>query len=1046
MKPGHTPKWYRFFFMKTNFSVLSLVLLVIGGLFAYSSMSKESTPDLEIPQAIVATAWWGASPELIEKEVTIPIERKIRSIKGIRRVKSGSQNSVSIVSVEFVAEADMQESMQGLRDKVAEAQSLFPSEVNKSTIEKIAVSDIPIMTLSLNGRGDEVALNEAAKDLQTRLMRIPGMKKVSLSGGRPAIVQIMLRPERLAGLGIGTTVVSERIEAANRDTPWGGFDNEDYKSDFRLQGRFSSIEELRELPIARIGEGRVVRLGDLATIKKGMMPEVSQTSISQDGAGFARSISMALYKSPGRDTVAITKKVRVLLAELPQRTAWPSWVHAEVSSDESKQIMSGLKTVFDNAWQAMLAVFVVLIFFLTWREALIASLAIPVTFLGTLLVLWQLGHTLNELVVVGLVLALGLLVDDFILMMEGMHEALFVESKSLQDAVKHTLATYAIPSLSGSLTTITIFLPLMAIGGVDGKFIRIIPITTAIALCISYFVSVFVAVPLSALLLKQSTLAGPTRIDRASARASTALYTWLKEHAVSSKRRALTWFAGILAVFGIAIVASTLLPSQLYPKGDGINLGITVELPPSTKLKQSKQVAYKLGEILRNKNYFAAVTKYVGNKSPLAVDSIAEMLTETDGAHLMGFSAQFVPRSERPMMGFEYVEALRQELEAALETVAGASLIFTPQTGGSTSEDPVQIEIYGPDMQVLRRLSRATQQALAQIPGAVDVRDNLGSLRNAASFTPKREALDFYGVSQGELASQVRLAMSGQKIGKMRRGSQEEDLQMYLGMAWPSQNGELGPPTQWAELASIEILSQQQKRIPFPALVRSHADSAASSILHKNGKRVVTVMAKTQGATPEEVLLHMQPRLQELQKTWPRGYTFAIAGEAESSDETYASTTKTLFIGIAVVYGILVLLFGSYVQPFIIILSVPFAMIGTFGGFFLTWTPLSFPAMIGIIALVGIVVNDSIVMISTMNLHREAGLSLPEAAARGAADRLRPILSTTITTIVGLVPLALSSPTWMPLCSAIIYGLLAATAFSLILVPCLFLLLPSSEP
>ena len=417
------------------------------------------------------------------------------------------------------------------------------------------------------------------------------------------------------------------------------------------------------------------------------------------------------------------------------------------------------------------------------------------------------------------------------------------------------------------------------------------------------------------------------------------------------------------------------------------------------------------------------------------------MLTETQAPYFIGFSVLFVHRDERDQMAYQYVESLRSELQEVLDKVPGAILIFTPQTGGSSSEDPIQIELFGNDMEILRKMSREVQAVLSQIPGATDVRDNLGSSRNDVRFTPRREALDFYSISQDELASQMSLFMTDEKVGKFKVTGTDEDLNIFVGMTWPSRNGKSGSPTEWEELAAIDILNSQQVRVPLPSLVDSHVDTAPLAILHKNNKRMVTVMAKTGGRTAEEILTQIRPELDRLQSSWLAGYKYYFAGEAESSQETYGSTNKALGAGVFLVFAILVLLFDSYKQPFIIMLSVPFALIGTFGGFFLAWIPLSFPAMIGIIALIGIVVNDSIVMIETMNIHRNKGLSIPEAAARGGSERLRPIISTTITTIVGLVPLSFSSPMWMPLCNAIIFGLVASTIISLILVPSLFLLL-----
>jgi multidrug efflux pump subunit AcrB len=287
----------------------------------------------------------------------------------------------------------------------------------------------------------------------------------------------------------------------------------------------------------------------------------------------------------------------------------------------------------------------------------------------------------------------------------------------------------------------------------------------------------------------------------------------------------------------------------------------------------------------------------------------------------------------------------------------------------------------------------------------------------------------------------VRLATTADNIGRFPRPGMQDDLNIYLGMGWPSRQGKLGGPKQWEELELIPVITPDGKRVLAGSLLTGSVTQEAVSIIHKNGRRTATVLAKALSRTAGDILQEFLPQLQEMQQNWPEGYDYTFAGEAEASQETYSKSGIALVIAVFLVFGTLSLLFDSFKQPFIIMFSVPFGLIGTFFGFFLAGIPISFPAMIGIISLVGITVNDAIVMIETMNIRRESGLPVKDAAARGAADRLRPILSTSITTIVGLIPLALSSPGWMPLCNAIIFGLIASTLVSLFIIPCFFVLL-----
>jgi multidrug efflux pump subunit AcrB len=341
------------------------------------------------------------------------------------------------------------------------------------------------------------------------------------------------------------------------------------------------------------------------------------------------------------------------------------------------------------------------------------------------------------------------------------------------------------------------------------------------------------------------------------------------------------------------------------------------------------------------------------------------------------------------------------------------------------------------------------QLALRQIPGTRDVRDNLGDLQPDLKLIPKREVLDFYGIAEGQLAQQARYYTTTTDIGDFPVGGNEDDLEIRLSTAWPSRSGRVGGPTRRDELLSAKFFGSNpdQPVIPATAVIDAVRGQTPLSITHRDGERTVTVLGKVgDDTTVTQVLNQLEPELQELQQSWPPSYNYAIAGEAEDQAQTFGSAGQALALAVFLVFAVLVLQLGSFRQPFIILLAIPLALIGTIGGFLLFWIPFSFSAFIGIISLVGIVVNDAIVMVDTMNRHSEAGLSVQKAAAEGIADRFRPILTTSITTIVGLTPLALSEPTWMPLCSAIIFGLLAATASALLIVPCLYLLLTPKEP
>lgn len=1034
----------RFLFLRTVFGVLLSVLLVVGGLLGYNSMIKESDPDINIAVGTVTTNWVGADAATIEQEITKPLELEIKSVEGLKSVKSASFSGFSLIDAEFNADANVTKSIQLLRDAVSQALPELPEEAEQPVVKQVSMSDVPILTIALVGKLDRSVLCRTARIVEKRLENISGVTEVNLGGACEEVVQVQLYPSRLLDLGISPKTVADKIKDANTDLPLDEIESNIIGTQLRFSAKFRNLETIRELPITRL-DSRTVRLNEIATVGRELEQETERAFLSWDGGQYQPAISIAVKKVPGQDTIAVINKVIEEIEQVQKNPqAWAYGIKYRLVGDDSEIIWDKLGNLFANAIQAMLAVFVILFIALSWREALIAGLSIPLTFLGTLFFLWLTGQSLNNIVLIGMVLALGLLVDVFILMMEGMHEAIFVNGLSFDLAALHTVKTYALPAFAGQMTTIVAMTPLMVISGTMGKFIRLLPTTAIICLLLSFIIALLVDIPLSRFLLghfkgKQAK----SRIDIISEVAQKRFADWSYNHTVRNKAIARAWTLGTMALFVCTVMAFTQIPSQLFPPTDGRKLTVNVEMPSTTTIDISQKVADELGAILRTKDYFKSVIKYVGKSGKLVT---ADSLKPTTGSYLLGFDCIFTPRSKREFDSYKYLDNLRSQLKAALEQYPGASLILSSeQTGGN--EVPIQIQIIGSSLDELRRISGEIQMHLRAINGTTDVTDNLGDLQPDLKLVPKREALEFYGMSEEEIAEQARYYTTTNDVGDFIVGGNEENLEIRLSTAWKSRKGKVGSPTRRDELLSIRFFNSKPGTEPIPAgaVVEPVSGEIPLSITHYNAQRTVTVLARNTNRTVGEILADLEPKIKDMKKNWTEGYSYSFGGESADQAETFGSAGQALVLAIFMVFAVLVLQFGSFSQPFIILLAIPFALIGTLGGFFLAWIPFSFSAFIGIIALTGIVVNDSIVMVDTMNAYHKEGMEIRLAAAKGAADRLRPVLTTSITTIIGLIPLALSDSTWMPLCSAVIFGLIASTLISLLVVPGLYLQLTSKN-
>lgn len=1038
----------RFFLLDPTFAILLAAACIVGGLIAYFGMVRENNPDLAIPQATIVTEWPGASPEQIEKEITKPLEDEIRALPGLRDYASSSRNSVSVVSVQFQADVDIASAMQQLRARVDAAEAEFPREAEQPEIEQISVNDLPIMTLVLSGPLEPYRLNVEAERLQRELERIAGVRMVNLQGARDRAVHIRLDPARIRSIGLSPVDVRDRVSEANRDLAWGAFESEDGTLPLYLEGRFRTVEDIAAIPVARIDDQRVVRLGELGRIFIGLDQYDGLTRASIDGDPFEPAITLSIQKRPGADTLATIDRVNAFLERYTGDQNWPAGLEVDQLSDEGEIIRASFNEVVTNLLQGVAAVFVVLLLALTWREATVAALALPITLLAALLAVSLFGFTLNTLVILGMVIALGILVDVFILVMEGMHEGIYVRGKSFDESAIDTVKSYLMPAVAGQATTILAMVPLMTIGGIDGKFIRLIPFTAIACLVASLVIAFTVCIPLSRYLLK-SQEGGKARLtfaDRLTERASGWLQSWLQSIPLRSKRRAglMVGLAGA-AFVGAMLLAGT-LPSIVYPNEDRRPLGVTIELRPDAAYADAERVAEKAGAYMRSLPYLDSVTTHAGERSPFALNTIEEYLLETSAANLVGISALFRARDDRERLAFTYLDEIRAGLAEALEDEPGVVIRLTPDLGGATGADPVQIAVTGDDLEALRDISLAIQHRLAAIPGVTDIRDTLGPFRTEARFVADAEALSFHRLSEVDLLEQVRIAMTADKIGTFQMPGADPDLDIRLGMEFRSRDGAVGGPREIHELETVSIITQNGERVPLTSLVDVSFEPIPTALIHADGRRTVTVKARLSGETTAlQVADRLRPQIEAMAADWPDGFSFRFRGEVESAAETYSSAGLAFVTALLLVFAVLALLFGSFGQPFIIMAMAPLALTGVGLGFFILQIPISFPAMIGVIALIGIVVNDAIVMVEVINRRLRDGMAIVEAAAHGASDRLRPILTTSVTTIVGLTPLALSSPSWYPLCMAVILGLIVATLFALVILPCLYVLLTSSK-
>lgn len=1034
-----------FIFIKRILALLLVAGIIFGGLISWNSMTQEDNPDLSIPIVTVQTTWPGRDPESIEKQITNKIEEQIKTVEGLKTFESSSFNSTSIIRVEFNLDQDADTCVQRLSSKITSIQDL-PADALVPVIEKKTVNDSPVLTVNLYGDVNLNQLNNLANNLKDEVLKVKGVQKIDINGERKQRIFIALKQDILSSLKLSATAVKEAIQRAHKDTTLDTIESESFSPQIKVYGFIRSVEALKKLTITHIDKHPVL-LGDVANVRRDLEKEKVRIRFST-GGDFQNALSFSIYRAPQADTVKLIEKSLETLEDFKKSSGWLEGVKTQVTTNNAIDIQQSLNSVISNVAQAIILVFIVLLCALTWRESLVAGLSIPLALFATLVICNILGYTLNKLVIIGMVLALGMLVDVFILMMEGMHENLYVYKKSFKESVFATLKAYALPAFTGQLTTILAFLPLSMMGGIDGKFIKIIPIVVSICLVASYLISILIDLPLSWYVFKSVKVdAPPSWIDRMTEKAQERFNTFQQKWIVKSKLTSYVTVGLGMVFFIFAIYSSRHLEMEMYSKADNMDMGLTVELSPDATLAEADKVAKALGQVLRQQDFIDSVVSYTGMRSPVSEGGGMKI---NQSFSLVGFVCRMKPlhgkASRNGRMSHTYVEDLRKNCEAKLGPLfPGAQVSFYINTGGTSTSAPVQLRLFGNDINQLRSLTNEVKQVVQSIPGTMDVNDNLGFGKLTIKAIPNNEALDFYKLDSSSLGAQMRLATGFDKIGSMPDEVLKEEPEIRLGTYWPSRRGKPGGPMTVNELLQLKVMAKDES-IPLQALVTVKVESAAQSITHFDGARAAVIGSFTDKRSATEIVQQLKSDMETLRSSnnWPEGFTYAFGGEEEQSGET--STSGPLLIALFLVFSVLALQFGNFKQPFIIMMSLPLALGGIVFGFFFLGMPFSFPAMIGAISLIGIAVNDAIVMIETMNECHEQGMPINEAASKGSSLRLRPIIVTTVTTILGLLPLALSDPVWQPLCTSIISGLLVATFVSLLIIPALFnLLTPQKE-
>jgi len=1070
------------FSLKNRASVIVLSLMIIVfGTYSYMSLPREAAPDVDIPYIFISTPYRGVSPKDIETSVTTKIEDKLIGVKNVKSIKSSSSYGMSMISVEFISGTNTDDALQWVKDKVDLAKKDLPSDLDQDPIvSEVNFSEMPIMTLSLTGDTSMRELKNIADDLKDEIEGIPGVLEVNISGGLEREIHIEVDPDLLAAYGIPFSALYSVVKSENQNVSGGSISMGDGKYQVRVPGEFKSVEDFKNLVVTTV-KGSPVYLKDIAKIKDSYKDITSISSFD-----YRPSINLDVKKRAGENIIYITDAVKELIKKV--KTQLPDGINIIPVMDRSIQINSMVHDLENNMITGFLFVLLVLLFAMGFRNALLASIAIPFSMLLSFSVLQFMGITLNMVTLFSLILALGMLVDNAIVIVENIYRFTSQGVPRFKAAMTATNEV-AIPVIASTATTVFAFIPLLWWPGIMGDFLKYLPITLITTLSSSLFVALVINPTFCSFFIKAPK---KTKIHKS------------EEDILNAGESPLMEYGKIIGTYEaflkkclnnrIAVMVSAILilflliffwvyrigirkPIEFFPDTDPSTIYINLDTPEGTDIDSLEKMIKEVENRLKSYNNIPEKYRTKMAKPPVLTDAQKKAFEDykkengyendpivsdiqnirfifSNATTLTSGGKAFKNVSLPNHIGIQFYEfegrvepssVTLKRIRARLNGLAGANITIGKQKHGPPTGEPINVEISGNNFFILGEIADKVKSIISGIPHVKDVEDDYVKGVPTLELIVDRKKAGLYGITSGMIGSTIRTAFSGWNISTYRENNDDYDIYVLVKKQYRKD----------MSLLKKLFIPSKSGLIPLSDLISVKYTGGYGSITRIDGKRVVTVKADVDAEKLPGAVARMIAKKLLSSIELPKGYSINFTGESNDQEEAQAFLSKALLIALFLVSFILVLQFNSVLHTAIIMMSVVFSFGGIFLGLGLANIPFGvIMTGIGVISLAGVVVNNAIVLLDYTNQLRERGYDLTDAVIAGARTRFRPVLLTAITTILGLIPMITgvsfdfikmkwntaseSSQFWYSMAVSVSVGLIVATFLTLVLVPVIY--------
>ncbi len=1024
--------------------VVTFTVLAVLGIFSYFQLKYELLPKMSIPVVTITTVYPGASPYEVENNVSKVIEDAVSGIDKIDNVRSTSFEGMSLVIIEFKQDANIDNVVQDASRKVNAVLSKLPTDAKQPTVSKIAFDEIPVLRMGVTSSMDSREFYQFMKDrIQPRLSKISGVAQVALSGGDEREIRVNLDANKVRAYGLSILQIMQAVRNANMDFPTGNIKDADAQFVVRIAGKFKSIEDLRQLAVGRSRQGGDIHLADIAEVQDGRK---DYTQINRVNG--ITSIGIQVVKQSDANAVSVSRLVRAELAKI-QKEFDKQGITFNIAEDSSTFTLDSANAVKKDLLMAVMMVAIVMLLFLhSIRNSLIVLVAIPASLITTFGFMYAMDFSMNMMTLLGMSLVIGILVDDSIVVLENIYHHL-EKGEEPRTAALRGRNEIGFAALSITMVDVVVFLPLSLVSGIVGQIIRQYALVIVGSTLTSLFVSFTITPTLASRFAKLEHLTDRTLFGKfalafeRSYHSFSDFYQKLLKWTFNGK----VWFQvrfwiiywrftnkfKVIIIVTIAFIFSIfmaipspygpgLIGNEFMPQSDRGEFGVSIELEPGASIEQNNQATLKIERILARMPEIKKVFTGVGSQENGSISLSSDNLTQ--------INVTLIPKELRK----KTTEDVGEEIKAKLKELPGVKVYVSPiGIFGSANQASIQIAVNGTDLDALTKAANRVEDVLRSVPGTTDVRLSSETGKPEMHIEIDRAKMAQLGLSVADVGTTLRVALTGDDQSKYRDGSNEYDIRIQFDEFNRTHTDDLG---------SMAFMNNRGQQVELKQFASIYQSSGPTKLERRDRINNILVNGETLGRPAGTIMEDFKKKIAGVQL--PQGVTLSYLGMEKMRGDAFTDMFFAMGIGILFIYLIMVALYDSYVYPFVVLFSLPLAMVGAMVALAAAGKSLSIFTILGIIMLMGLVAKNAILLVDRTNQTRiEQGLTVYEALLEAAKSRMRPILMTTLTMIFGMLPIALSTAEgaeWKSgLAWALIGGLTSSLFLTLIVVPVVYM-------